>query len=140
MHLLMYTTDSISLSMNAEYWRASVLCRIAGTLAITSSEASVLFVTLISIDRFITIKFPYSIHKLRVKSDNSDFYDNSHVCIGLPLAQIIYPKIQTKQAVNMLYWEGADTKTVQVVESFDQSPGFTFQSLYSQPSTCFASC
>ena len=31
--------------MNAEHWRSSVLCRIAGTLAITSSEASVLFVT-----------------------------------------------------------------------------------------------
>ena len=46
--------------MNAEHWRSSVLCRMAGTLAITSSEASVLFVTFISIDRFITIKFPYT--------------------------------------------------------------------------------
>ena len=134
--------------MNAEHWRSSVLCRIAGTLAITSSEASVLFVTFISIDRFITIKFPYSIHKLRVKSTrvisalvwtfsltlgltasilagrNSDFYDNSSVCIGLPLAQIIHPKTQTIEAANIEYWKAA--KTIEVIESFDKSPGLYF--------------
>ena len=134
--------------MNAESWRSSVLCKIAGTLAITSSEASVLFVTFISIDRFITIKFPYSIHKLRVKStklisalvwifsltlgltastlagSNSDFYDNSHVCIGLPLAQIIKPKTQMVQFENIQFWKNA--VTVEVVEGFDQSPGLYF--------------
>ena len=47
--------------MNAEEWRSGSLCRIASTLAFTSSEASVFFVTLISIDRFINIKFPYAI-------------------------------------------------------------------------------
>ena len=134
--------------MNAEHWRSSVLCRIAGTLAITSSEASVLFVTFISIDRFITIKFPYSIHKLRVRSTrlisamvwafsltlgltasilagkNSDFYDNSHVCIGLPLAQVIYPKIQRVNAANIEFWK--DAKSIEVIESFEQSPGLYF--------------
>ena len=134
--------------MNAETWRSSVLCRIAGTLAITSSEASVLFVTLISIDRCITFKFPYSIHKLRVKSTrwisalmwafslalsltasilagrNLDFYDNSHVCIGLPLAQITHPKTQTIQVANIQHWEGA--KSFKVVESFDRRPGLYY--------------
>ena len=37
-------------------------------LAITSSEASVLFITLISIDRYVRIKYPYARHRLRVKS------------------------------------------------------------------------
>ena len=135
--------------MNAESWRSSSLCRIAGTLAITSSEASVLFVTFISIDRFITIKFPYSIHKLRVKSiglisalvwtfsltlgliasilagRNSDFYDNSHVCIGLPLTQVIHPKTKTIEAANIAFWEDHG-KTIEVVESSDQSPGLYF--------------
>ena len=134
--------------MNAESWRSSVLCRVAGTLAITSSEASVLFVTFISIDRCITIKFPYSIHKFGVKSTrlisalvwafslafgltasilagrNSDFYDNSHVCIGLPLAQVIYHKTQTIEAANIVWWE--DAKTVEIIESSDQSPGLYF--------------
>ena len=99
--------------MNAEEWRSGFTCRIASTLAITSSEASVFFVTLISLDRFINIKFPYTIHKLRINSTrwassvvwsisltlgltasmlagrNPKFYDNSHVCIGLPLAQML---------------------------------------------------
>ena len=135
--------------MNAEDWRSSVLCKIAGTLAITSSEASVLFVTFISIDRFITIKFPFSIHKLHVRSArliaasvwafsltlglaasilagrNSDFYDNSHVCIGLPLVQIIHPKTQTIKAANIAFWEDRE-KTIEVIEGFDQSPGLYF--------------
>ena len=54
--------------MNSESWRSGITCRLAGTLAITSSEASVLFVTLISIDRFINIKFPYCLHKVNGKS------------------------------------------------------------------------
>ena len=96
--------------MHAESWRSGITCRIAGALSITSSEASVFFVTLISIDRFICIRFPYTTKKLRQKSAviisfliwvtslilgiipsvlagaNFKFYDNSHVCIGLPLA------------------------------------------------------
>ena len=135
--------------MNAEHWRSSVLCRIAGTLAITSSEASVLFVTFISIDRFITIRFPFSIHKLHVRSTrliaasvwafsltlgltasilagrNSDFYDNSHVCIGLPLVQIIHPKTQTIKAANIAIWEDYG-KTIEAIDGFDQSPGLYF--------------
>ena len=54
--------------MNAKEWRSGFTCRMASTLAIISSEASVFFVTLISVDRFINIKFPYTIHKLRIKS------------------------------------------------------------------------
>ena len=41
--------------MQAEAWRSGITCRIAGTISIRSSEASVFFVTLISIDRFICI-------------------------------------------------------------------------------------
>ena len=103
-----------SFPMQAEHWRSGITCKIAGTISIVSSEASVFFLTLISIDRFINMKYPYSDRKLRKKSSvvlasilwftsvalgivpsslggNSDymaFYDNSHVCIGLPLALI----------------------------------------------------
>ena len=96
--------------MQSETWRSGITCRIAGAMSITSSEASVFFVTLISIDRFISIRFPFSTCKLgymttrliiivtwmiaivlgtvpSVLSGSSfEFYDNSHVCIGLPLA------------------------------------------------------
>ena len=96
--------------MRSETWRSGITCRISGALSITSSQGSVFFVTLLSIDRFINIKFPYSTRKLDPKlaviislllwivslvlgivpsilsGINFKFYDNSHVCIGLPLA------------------------------------------------------
>ena len=104
--------------MNAETWRSSIMCKIAGALSITSSEGSVFFVTLISIDRFIGIKYPYSNNKLGTRATlyvicllwfislsvaivpsiippfypekTGDFYEISHVCIGLPLALIYH--------------------------------------------------
>ena len=98
--------------MQSESWRSGITCRIAGALSIAASEASVFFVMLISIDRFICIRFPYSTKRIGKKSvvviagitwltsfalgivpsvlsqsgTNFKFYDNSHVCIGLPLA------------------------------------------------------
>ena len=98
--------------MQAEAWRSGITCRITGTISIVSSEASVFFVTLISIDRFVSIKYHNSRCKLRQKSsvavaivlwivalilgvlpstlagENDKFYDNSHVCIGLPLSKL----------------------------------------------------
>ncbi len=98
-----------SFPMYSESWRLGITCRVAGALSIMSSEASVFFVMLISIDRFISIRFPYSTRRLGVKLTivlsvvtwmvaltlgivpsvlsgmNFKFYDNSHVCIGLPL-------------------------------------------------------
>ena len=93
----------------SDQWRSSPLCKLASFLSLLSSEASVFFITLISIDRFICIVFPFGQIKLRGKSTKitgvtiwviafilalvptwyagpeSDFYDLSDVCIGLPL-------------------------------------------------------
>ncbi len=113
-------------SKHAESWRSGITCRIAGSLSIISSEASVFFLTLISIDRLINIRFPYSQRKLRNQSSivtvatlwltsfiigivpavlsgqNCKFYDNSHVCVGLPLAQIeMFFKNVTTEIRNM---------------------------------------
>ena len=134
--------------MNAESWRSGITCKLAGTLAITSSEASVFFVTLISIDRFINIKFPYCLHKLNGNSTkmfslivwtfsltlglmasisagkNPDFYDNSHVCIGLPLTQVIITETNITKIANINLWE--DAITVLVVKSTHESPGLYF--------------
>ena len=116
-----------SFPMQAERWRSGITCKIAGTISIVSSEASVFFLTLISIDRYINIKYPYSDRKLGKKSSvvlasilwftslvlgivpssfggNSRytaFYDNSHVCIGLPLALIKAHSVTIdKQTIN----------------------------------------
>ena len=98
--------------MKSEAWRSGIMCRIAGTLSILSSEASVFLITLISIDRLIGIRFPFSTKKFSKRSAclaiiltwlfslalgavpsslagrNEKFYDNSNVCIGLPLSLI----------------------------------------------------
>ena len=135
--------------VNAESWRSSVICKLAGTLAITSSEASVLFVTFISIDRFMHIRFPFSTYKLHLKSAkilsvvvwtfslalslvasilagrSLYFYDNSHVCIGLPLAQVTVTETNTTvEAANINFWE--DPLPFQVVTDVHESPGLYF--------------
>ena len=98
--------------MQAETWRSGIACRIAGTISILSSEASVCFVTLISLDRYLNIRYPQSRNTLTNKSsvvvvsilwifsltlgivpsslagNNDKFYANSHVCIGLPLTKL----------------------------------------------------
>ncbi len=93
----------------AEFWRSSALCKVAGFLSLLSSEASVCFLVLISVDRFQGIVFPFSVNRLGKMSvkiatgilwiglsvlsivptlladTESDFYGLSDVCIGLPL-------------------------------------------------------
>ena len=111
----------IEFPMYSESWRSGIICRIAGGLSILSSEASVFFVTLISIDRFICVRFPFTTKKLNKRfarvaialiwlfslalgavpsslaGRNDQFYDNSHVCIGLPLSLI------KKYSVNQIF-------------------------------------
>ncbi|XP_072040799.1 G-protein coupled receptor GRL101-like [Amphiura filiformis] len=93
----------------SDQWRTGPICKLAGFLGLLASEASVFFITLISVDRYLSVVFPFSQIKLRSKSSkisiavlwmlafvvallpvlfagpDSDFYDLSDVCIGLPL-------------------------------------------------------
>ena len=93
----------------APMWRIGTTCKVAGILAVLSSEASVFFVTLISVDCFLGIAFPFRNLSLGLKStkivlavlwclalclsivptvsvgSGSDVYGLSDVCIGLPL-------------------------------------------------------
>ena len=97
---------------HSESWRQSVLCKVAGALSLLSSEASVFFITMISIDRFQGVKYPFSDYRLRKTSAriiitllwvlalalsvasalipviNPDLYDASEVCVGLPISRI----------------------------------------------------
>ena len=122
--------------MQAETWRSGLTCRIAGTISIISSEASVFFVTIISIDRFVSTKYHNSRCKLRKMSsvvvaivlwtialvlgiipstlagNNDKFYDNSHVCIGLPLSKLkVYKTTESEEWSficpddNICYWK-----------------------------------
>ncbi|XP_071796352.1 scavenger receptor cysteine-rich type 1 protein M130-like [Asterias amurensis] len=96
----------------ASQWRTGLACQIAGTLSILSSEASVFFITLISIDRLLGVAFPFSKHRLTVRSTYivscclwsfalalslasnilaalgySELYDLSNVCVTFPLSR-----------------------------------------------------
>ena len=96
---------------HSEAWRSSVLCRIAGAISVLSSEASAFFITLITIDRFLGVKYTFSKFRLSTKSTRivvallwfiafgisisvyilaqteSDIYAVSEVCVGLPISR-----------------------------------------------------
>ena len=111
-------------------------------------------ITLLSIDRFIGIRFPYTLHNLRVKSTcltalvtwiftlligitasalaglNTDFYDYSHVCIGLPFVKIIDYKYMERNISSSRWWDRLENNTVpdtvRSAISEGQSPGLYF--------------
>ncbi|XP_048775314.2 G-protein coupled receptor GRL101-like [Ostrea edulis] len=97
----------------ADYaWRHSVTCTVSGIIATLSSEASALMVFLITLDRFIAVKYPFSKLLFSVKTasilslvawvfslvlslipllpvpDFKDFYARSGICISLPLSAV----------------------------------------------------
>ena len=96
----------------AGVWRSGIICKLAGTLSVLSSEGSVFFITLISIDRYLAIKYPKGTQRLTKKSAiivlsilwclalllsiiptslsgvDPNFYEASEVCIGLPFVRV----------------------------------------------------
>ncbi|XP_061196141.1 uncharacterized protein LOC133204431 [Saccostrea echinata] len=92
---------------NDSQWRSSNICTVAGLLATVSSEASVIFVFLITLERLLALKYPFSTEFLRKRKHKfvisvmvwlmtillaafpisvyPDFYSRSTVCISLPL-------------------------------------------------------
>ena len=95
-----------------ESWRFSGWCKLAGILSTVSSEASVLFICLITLDRILVIKYPFGqirfttfvaivssslvwvlvcvigILPVAVTSYFEDtFYSKSGVCLALPLTR-----------------------------------------------------
>ncbi|XP_041482732.1 uncharacterized protein LOC121429653 isoform X2 [Lytechinus variegatus] len=98
-------------ALHADAWQSSVLCKLAGMLSVVSSEASVLFIMMISVDRCIHVLLPFkkglhlspmaarctqliiwaigvlvSVIPLMIPSYNQgNFYGQSGVCLALPL-------------------------------------------------------
>ncbi|XP_033640881.1 relaxin receptor 1-like [Asterias rubens] len=95
--------------LHSERWRSGGWCKTIGLLSMLSAEASVFLVMLISLDRFVSIAFPFSRFKLEIRSvrvyiavawiiafalsltgtimagSSPSFYGLSDVCVGLPL-------------------------------------------------------
>ena len=98
---------------HSDQWRKSSLCKVANGLSVLSSEASVLLITFISMERFWGMLHPFGGQRLGTKSArvvvsllwvvavvlstvssvlsgvDPDVYDVSEVCIGLPISR--YP-------------------------------------------------
>ena len=95
-----------------EAWRKGSICTFAGILSTVSSEASVLFLCLITVDRILVIKYPFGQFNFRNKNGviaaglvwtisivialapvvftdhfKGEFYGRSGVCLALPLTQ-----------------------------------------------------
>ena len=51
-----------------EFWRESILCQLAGVLSLVSSETSVLFICLITLERFLVVKYPLGQVKIDTKT------------------------------------------------------------------------
>lgn len=50
----------------SDYWRKSTLCKICGVLSTVSSEVSVFTLVFITLDRLITLSFPFSNYKFTI--------------------------------------------------------------------------
>ncbi len=132
---------------HADAWRSGSICKIAGLVAMLSSEGSVFFLVLISIDRLIGVKYPFSTRRLKKKStrivatilwgialiismiatllSGTDYYDVSEVCIGLPLAR--KPLTRSIQK-NVTITDNDDRHKIEVetLENIGHKPGMYF--------------
>ncbi|XP_072015504.1 LOW QUALITY PROTEIN: G-protein coupled receptor GRL101-like [Amphiura filiformis] len=128
--------------LEADAWRRSQICKVAGFLAVLSSEASVFFVTLISIDRLLGVKYPFSSKRLGNKSArlaimgvwllaltlsvvltllariDPDMYALSEVCIGLPMAR---RWVNNQQNITVSL--GSGNENVEIFETVRTEPG-----------------
>ena len=119
-------------------WRQGFTCKFAGFLSILSSEGSVFFITLISIDRMLGIKYPFGGHRLETNSaricvalawlmallisvipislasDNGNFYSISEVCIGIPIVRRHFTKLVNKSSeiITSTIFSSPDLRTV----------------------------
>ena len=96
--------------MNDEAWRRGWICQFAGIITTLSSETSVLFICLVTVDRLLVVKYPFGEVRMRTRSSwtfaaiawligvmistfpvmfrtyfKGEFYSRSSVCLALPL-------------------------------------------------------
>ena len=96
---------------NDTVWKNSAACKMAGFLSLLSSEVSAFIVCLITLDRFLVLRFPFSSLHFRMKSahvacmmawlvgvilagipllpvtDHWHFYSQNGICIPLPITR-----------------------------------------------------
>ncbi|RWS29508.1 G-protein coupled receptor GRL101-like isoform X1 [Leptotrombidium deliense] len=76
-----------------DYWRKSALCKLSGFLSTLSSESSVFTLTVITVDRFITIVFPFRLKRMKLNQTVVIIVVIWMACVciaGIPLLNIEY--------------------------------------------------
>ena len=98
--------------LHDETWRHSALCNLAGVFALLASETSIFFMCLITLDRILVIKYPFSEKRFTTKPAleasiivwivgliismiplvftsyfENEFFSKSGVCLALPLTR-----------------------------------------------------
>nr|KAG5710619.1 hypothetical protein BaRGS_013265 [Batillaria attramentaria] len=94
-------------------WRFSAACKAAGFLSLLSSELSAFLICLVTLDRFVVLRFPFSQFRFGRMSSHIaclvawlvaltlagvplamhdwDFYDQNSICIPLPVTRKRFP-------------------------------------------------
>nr|KAG5697910.1 hypothetical protein BaRGS_026848 [Batillaria attramentaria] len=96
---------------NDKLWKGSVACSAAGFLSLLSSEVSAFFICLITLDRFLVLRFPFSAIRFRPRSamvasavlwvlgfvlafvpllpvtSEWEFYSQTGICVPLPITR-----------------------------------------------------
>ena len=103
-------------------WTQGWVCKVIGFLSIVSNEASVFLITLISIDRYLAIKYPFGGQSLTVRTsrvsvlfvwllsmlmgtivigsgEKSEIFTTSEVCSGIPIIRPQETKIKTNRVL-----------------------------------------
>ena len=95
-------------------WRDSVACKVAGFLSLLSNEVSAFIICLITLDRFLVLRFPFKTLHFKIKSahvtcglvwvvvtalaavpllpmtSHWSFYGQTGICIPLPITRSDY--------------------------------------------------
>ena len=109
-----------------EAWRTSAFCRLVGFLSLLSSEVSAFIICLITLDRFLVLRFPFSQFRFRKASAHGaclavwalgillaavpllprtshwEFYSQTGICIPLPITRKVFPGQSYSFAVMIL--------------------------------------
>ncbi|XP_060586486.1 uncharacterized protein LOC132742176 [Ruditapes philippinarum] len=106
-----------------ERWRSSGWCSLAGIMSTVSSEASVLFVCLITIDRLLVIKYPFGSFKISTRQAKIVV----SICWSICLIVAVIPIIESKYFGNQFYSKSGVCLALPL--SKERSPGWLYSVL-----------
>ncbi|KAH9500297.1 hypothetical protein Btru_073670 [Bulinus truncatus] len=103
-----------------ESWRMSILCHFSGFLSTLSSEISTFLIGLITLDRFISISYPFSAHDTSTSLKWKGFISTWAIGFVLALVPAVVPEWKIYSSNGLCLALPLDTV------GFDKPPGWEF--------------